>query len=146
MSQQKSFQILNENWVCRFFGDLKKCSKRPKYKVVSIGLFLSRIVHFRTMKYVRSYSSFLLVKKVPMEMESYISLRRTMFCTLSLGKNTSLGKDTQTQNKPMETTYSADPKSGCAKRGHKWNVPVFRYKSKTGHPVFNFGHHIAFAI
>ena len=66
------------------------------------------------MEYVRSYSSFLLVKKVPMEMESYISLRRTMFCTLSLGKNTSLGKDTQTQNKPMETTYSADPKSGCA--------------------------------
>ena len=50
--------------------------------VVSIGLFCSLFVCFGTMEYVRSYQSFLLmtsqtVKKVPMQIESCISLGGT---------------------------------------------------------------------
>ena len=65
--------------------------------VVSIGLFPSNFVRFRTM--LRHIKRFLLVtsyfvKKVPMEMENYISLAGTSFYSLSLRKNTSFGKDT----------------------------------------------------
>ena len=51
--------------------------------VVSIGLFLSHFVRFCTVEYIRTYKSFLLVKsllvkKVPMEKESKISLGGTI--------------------------------------------------------------------
>ena len=57
--------------------------KYASLTVVSIGLFLSQIVRFCKMEYVKLYLSFLLVmlylfKKVPMEMKSYISLGRTI--------------------------------------------------------------------
>ena len=67
--------------------------------VVAFGLFPSYFVCFRTMEYVETYKSFILVTsyfvcKVPMEMENYISLAGTSFYSLSLHKNTSFGKDT----------------------------------------------------
>ena len=52
--------------------------------VVSIEIFLSHFAAFCTVEYIKTYLSFLcmtskLVKKVPMEMEGYISLRDFIF-------------------------------------------------------------------
>ena len=65
--------------------------------VVSIDLFCSQIVHFPTMEYIESIWCFLLmtsqlVKKVPMENESSISLGGTIILLALFVQKTPLGK------------------------------------------------------
>ena len=99
------------------------CIFSPAY--VSIGLFLFLSVRFRTMQYVLNCWSFLLVtselvKKVPMETESYIYLGGTIILLALFAQRYIFGQrytqrkytplykigTKQNQNEPMETTLA----------------------------------------